>query len=98
MFPDEIDTLPNAALIGSVATGLLATTKDGRPAQLAILDADGQILEVGPDVAREAWAIVVTVYNNVLMSQGHLVVHTSPPGLATCTHRELKRATQKTDS
>lgn len=90
MFPDSAP-LQNATIIGSTATGLIVKTKDGRTAKLAIVDDAGNVIDDSPDVAREAWAVVVSVYNNVLQSQGHLVVYTSPTGMQTCTHKELKK-------
>lgn len=79
----ETDTLEQARISANVNTGFQLTTADGRPARLAIIDADGNILEVGPAVAKEAWNVCIAVQKNFWIGQGHLVVHSAPPGQRT---------------
>lgn len=50
---------------------------DGRPAQLAVIDAEGRVIE--PDVGREAWAVAVSTYAAMLLHEGHLTVTTADP-------------------
>lgn len=73
--------LENAQLTGTIYSGLTATTRDGKPARLAIIDEDGNIIEAGFAVAREAWRIALAVHTNFLRGHGHLTVHSTPPGL-----------------
>lgn len=75
------DTLQHAQLTGAIYNGLTATTRDGKPARLAIIDEAGTIIEAGPAVAREAWNVVLQIHRNYLQGQGHLIVHSTPPGL-----------------
>lgn len=75
----ETDTLEQARISANVNTGYQVTTADGRPARLAIIDADGNVIEAGPAVAREAWNVCIAVQKNFWIGQGHLVVHSSPP-------------------
>lgn len=76
----ETDTLEQARISANINTGYQVTTADGRPARLAIIDADGNVIEAGAAVAREAWNVCIAVQKNFWIGQGHLVVHSSPPG------------------
>lgn len=60
--------------------GLTATTIDGKPAKLAIIDERGNVIECGEIVAKEAWNVTLACYKNFLVGMGHLRVHTSPTG------------------
>lgn len=75
----ETDTLEHARISANINTGYQVTTADGRPARLAIIDADGNVIEAGPAVAREAWNVCIAVQKNFWIGQGHLVVHSTPP-------------------
>lgn len=75
--------LANTVIRGSTPTGLTVTTRDGRPARLAVLDEDGNVIAEGADVARECWNVTVECQRNFWHGNGHLVVHTSPTGLVT---------------
>jgi len=81
MKPGPTDTLLHAQLTGSIWSGLTVTTREGKPARLAIIDDAGQVLEAGTTVARECWYVVLQVHRNYLQDQGHLIVHSTPPGL-----------------
>lgn len=81
MIPSPTNTLQQAQLTGSIWQGLTASTRDGKPAQIAIIDDAGNVIESGASVARECWNIVLQVHRNYLQDQGHLVVHSAPPGL-----------------
>ncbi len=75
--------LQNAQLAGTIHSGLTVTTRDGKPARLAIIDEDGNVIDAGIAVAREAWKVALAVHTNFLRGTGHLVVHSTPPGLPT---------------
>ena len=70
----QTDTLENAVVIGVVHKGITVQTRDGRPAQLAIIDDDGNVIESGPAVAREVWHVSVQVHRNFWIGKGHLRV------------------------
>lgn len=80
----ETDTLEQARISANINTGFQVTTPDGRPARLAIIDADGNVIEAGAAVTREAWNVCIAVQKNFWIGQGHLVVHSSPPGQQKC--------------
>ena len=53
-------------------------TFHGKPAQLAIITEDGQIIAAGASVAQELEAAIVSCYRNTLKGLGHLRVQSSP--------------------
>lgn len=72
-------TLAQAILSGVAHEGLTVTTRDGRQARLAVIDEDGNVIEDGPEVAREAWNVAVASYRNFLRGRGYLRVRSDPP-------------------
>lgn len=68
----ETGTLKRAEISAVIHQGLTVRTASGKPARLAIIDADGNILESGEDVAREAFNTAIACYKNFLRGQGHL--------------------------
>ena len=68
-----VGTLPGV-VISAVAHEGLTVTVDGKPARLAIVTDDGQVVAAGPQVAREAEAVAVNCYRGLLMGQGYLRV------------------------
>ncbi|MCQ4297467.1 hypothetical protein NAU58_17965 [Pseudomonas stutzeri] len=79
------DSVPNPQLQASrisatVSEGFTVTTGDGKPARLAIIDDQGNVIEAGADVAWAAWKVCIEVQENFWEGLGHLVVHSSPPG------------------
>lgn len=66
--------IPGVVISAVVHTGLEVTI-DGKPGRLAIVSEDGQIVAEGTAVAREAQAVALNCYRNVLKGQGHLRVH-----------------------
>lgn len=85
------DTLDHAVISGLSFKGLTVTTRDGRPARLAILDEQGNVIESGPAVARECWNVAIECHQLFWQAQGHLVVHTSPTGLKTTTQKAFAK-------
>lgn len=75
----KTDTLQQAVLSGVAHEGLTVTTRDGRRARLAVIDDDGNIIEAGAGVEREAWNVCIASYRNFLQGKGHLRVQTAPP-------------------
>ena len=74
MSQSPADALQNAQLTGTIYNEFTVTTRDGKPARLAIIDA-------GTAVARECWQIAINVHTNFLRGTGHIIVHSTPPGL-----------------
>ncbi|WP_278958533.1 hypothetical protein [Aquipseudomonas alcaligenes] len=79
------DSVPNPQLQASrisatISTGFNVTTADGKPARLAIVDEEGNVVEVGAEVAWAAWKVCIEAQENYWEGMGHLVVHSSPPG------------------
>jgi len=75
-------SLENGCISANVSTGYSFTTADGRPARLAIIDDQGNVVEAGESVAQEAWNVCIAVIKNFKIGQGHIVVHSTPPGAA----------------
>ncbi|ORL70294.1 hypothetical protein B7H19_05970 [Pseudomonas putida] len=75
-------TLEHGCISANVTTGYRFTTTDGRPARLAIIDDQGNVVEAGETVAQEAWNVCIAVIKNFKIGQGHIVVHSAPPGAA----------------
>ena len=73
-------TLEHGCISANVSTGYCFTTADGRPARLAIIDDQGKVVEAGESVAQEAWNVCIAVIKNFRIGQGHIVVHSAPPG------------------
>lgn len=69
----DIPALANAILSAN-CFGISAATKDGRPARLAIVDENDQVLEAGEHVAKAAWYLMINARNNFLEGSGHLRV------------------------
>lgn len=77
-----IGTQPTGAIqgviISSVAHEGLSVTVDGRPAKLAIVTDDGQVIAAGANVAREAEAVAINCYRAMLQAKGHMRVLSNP--------------------
>lgn len=68
----------DGVVISAVAHEGLVVTVDGRPARLAIVAEDGQLIAVGDQVAREAEAVAVNSYRSLLQGKGFLRVVSNP--------------------
>ncbi|WP_230632283.1 hypothetical protein [Chromobacterium violaceum] len=77
----KIGSLEKADMSAVIFEGLTVTTAEGKPALLAIVDVDGNVIEMGDQVAIEAWNVSIASYKNFLIGEGHIRVHTCPPGL-----------------
>lgn len=69
---------PRYSISASSHEGFGVETPDGRRATLAVVDADGNILEAGPGVARQAWTVAIESYRNFLKGEGYLRVLSKP--------------------
>ena len=67
-------TLANSIMSARCFEPFAVTTRDGRPARIAIIDDQGNIIDAGDAVAKEAWNVMVAVYKNYLVGQGHVRV------------------------
>ena len=67
-------TLANSIMSARCFEPFAVTTRDGRPARIAIIDDQGNIIDAGDAVAKEAWNLMVAVYKNYLVGQGHVRV------------------------
>lgn len=88
----ETGTLKQTVISGVCYEGLSVSTKDGKPARLAVIDADGNILDAGPEVAREAWNVTLAVYKNFLIGKGHLRILSEPPAGILSPNKEKAAA------
>lgn len=77
-----IGTQPTGAIAGVEVSAAghegLRVTIVGKPARLAIVDDDGNVIIAGPMVAREVRAVAVNCYRQILQGLGHLRVHSKP--------------------
>lgn len=64
--------LENSIISARCFEPFTVTTRDGKPARIAIIDDQGNIIDTGDAVAREAWNVMVNVYKNYLIGQGHV--------------------------
>lgn len=88
-------TLEHGFISANVTSGYQFTTVDGRPARLAIIDDQGNVVESGDAVAREAWNVCIAVIKNFKIGQGHIVVHSAPPGMAKKPSAPVKTVPRK---
>lgn len=74
-----IGTQPEGTISGVVISAVshegLSVTVNGKPARLAILADDGQIIAEGIQVAKETEAVALNCYRNFLKGQGYLRVN-----------------------
>ena len=79
--PDVTVSAPLKSSISSTANldGFSITTPNGKPATLAIVDQDGNVVEAGPDVSLAAWKISILSYRMFLTGRAYIRVKTVPP-------------------
>jgi hypothetical protein len=68
----------DGVVISAVSHEGLTVTVDGKPAKLAIVTDDGQVIAAGAEVAREAAAVAVNNYRGFLQGKGFLRVLSKP--------------------
>lgn len=77
-----IDQLPvgtiEGVVISAVAHEGLRVTVDGRPARFVLMTEDGQLIDAGNQVTKEAEAVAVNNYHNYLLGKGHVRVLSNP--------------------
>ncbi|WP_027475410.1 hypothetical protein [Curvibacter gracilis] len=59
-------------VFSTVTAGGLPVTVGGRPAKLAVIADDGQVVAMGDTVAREAQSVAVNFYRSFLKGKGYL--------------------------
>ena len=80
-----------SSITGQAASGLTIIAPDGRPATLAIIDADGRVIESGPAVVRAVWNVVIEAYRNYWRGMGWLKVRAPAPERPLAkTHAEFR--------
>lgn len=68
----------DSAIISAVSHEGLSVMFNGRPARLAIITDDGQVVASGDRVAREVEAVAVNAYRGFLKGKGFLRVMSNP--------------------
>jgi hypothetical protein len=65
-------------VISAVSPEGLSVMVNGKPASLAVVTDDGQVIASGADVAREAEAVAVNSYRQFLKGKGYLRILSKP--------------------
>lgn len=78
IFDAKTDTLPNATISGVSHEGFTCTTREGKKLRLALVDEDGNVVDAGKHVEKEAWNVCIQVQHNFWIGQGHLRVLSKP--------------------
>lgn len=89
LFKISAEPLLNSSLEMSSAKGIMAKSKMGEGARLAIVDADGNILDAGPEVANHLWNLTSEFYSRLMSNSGKLHVYTSPPCIEVVAKKRL---------
>ncbi|EKZ3178505.1 hypothetical protein [Pseudomonas aeruginosa] len=79
MYPNP--KIQNAIISANASSGFVATTRDGKPLRMALVDEEDNIIEAGDTVRWAAWRICTEALENLWRGQGHLIIHSSPPGV-----------------
>lgn len=86
-----IGTQPTGAIAGVVISAVshegLSVTVDGKPAHLAVVNEAGEVIAMGPKVAREAEAVAVNNYRQFLQGEGYLRVMGKPISVQASAHQ-----------
>lgn len=70
--------LVNCEISAVTFEGFTVKTATGEPATLAVIDKDGNIVEMGATVAHELWSVAILAYRNFLKGEGYLRVRSGP--------------------
>lgn len=73
----QTGSLEHGRISANVTSGYRFTTADGRPARLAIIDDQGNVVESGDTVAKEAWNVCIAVVKNFKIGRG-ISSHSAP--------------------
>jgi hypothetical protein len=75
--PMPTGSIPGIEISAVIYEGLTVTV-NGKTARLAVITDEGQVIATGADVAYEAFAVSINIYQNFLIGKGDLRVHSSP--------------------
>lgn len=77
-FDVETDTLEHAIISAVGHAGYACATRSGKTLHLALIDDEGNVVESGPAVAKEAWDVCIQVQHNFWIGKGYLRVMSDP--------------------
>lgn len=75
--PQSTGAVDGVVISAQSHTGLKVTAC-GKPALLAVVTADGEIIAAGDSVAKEAEAVAINAYRNFLAGRGYLKIYSKP--------------------
>jgi hypothetical protein len=75
----NVESLDHCIISGVIFEGLTITTTSGELANLAIVDLKQNLIEVGPNVAMEAWHVSIEWFRWLLKKAFYLREHVRPP-------------------
>lgn len=75
--PQPVGAIAGVVICANSHEGLTVTV-DGKPARLAIVTDDGQVIVAGATVAREAEAVALNNYRNFMAGKGYLRSRSAP--------------------
>ncbi|MGF6792724.1 hypothetical protein [Paraburkholderia sp. 35.1] len=79
--PENCPVLKHSTVTALMWERFTITGKDGKPATLAIIDERGDVLDAGPDVAKELWELAILAYRQFLTGEKLLRIYSTPDGL-----------------
>ncbi|WP_233866771.1 hypothetical protein [Paraburkholderia adhaesiva] len=79
--PESAPVLKHSTVTALMWERYRITSEDGKPATLAIIDEKGNVLDAGPEVARELWELALLAYRQYLSGEGLLRIYSTPDGL-----------------
>ncbi|HKR40084.1 MAG TPA: hypothetical protein VJU59_10490 [Paraburkholderia sp.] len=79
--PENAPVLRHSTVTALMWEHFKITGEDGKPATLAIIDENGKVLDVGPQVADELWELALLAYRQYLTGEGLLRIYSTPEGL-----------------
>ncbi|MDH0866480.1 hypothetical protein [Mitsuaria sp. GD03876] len=78
MIGDQEQGAIEGVVITAISHQGLTVSIDGKPGRLAVLTEDGHVIAEGDRVAREAEAVAVNAYREMLQGRGHMRVVGAP--------------------
>jgi hypothetical protein len=79
MIGDQPEGTISGVVISAVSYETMKVTVDGKPARLAVIDDDGNVVAAGPQVAKEVQSVVINCYRNFWKGKGFLRVNSVVP-------------------